>query len=256
MAPSRPCPMHSDLPLLVRLQAVDLAIEEARRLIATVPERSAALDARIEAARADVQSAKERKAANETARRDVERDRSTVRARRSKYQDQTMAVKTNKEFHALQHEMQMADAEIAKHDDRDLELMMEADEIAAAAKAADAALKEAERSVTAERQALEAGAKEAAVQMEALGRERVEIAARLSRPSLTLFEQVGKPRKGVALSPLQGDLCSVCHVHVRPYVLQQVKWGHDVVQCENCHRILYYEPPPAQADPADASQAS
>jgi hypothetical protein len=241
--------MHSDLVHLVRLQSVDLAIEEARRLIATVPERSAALDARIEAARAALQSARDRKAANDTARRDVERDRATVRARRSKYQDQTMAVKTNKEFHALQHEMQMADAEIARFDDRDLELMMEGDDIAAALKAAEAGLKEAERTVTADRQALEADAKEAVVRIESLGRERIEITKVISRESLSTFERVGKPRKGIAMSPLDGDLCSVCHVHVRPHIMQQVKRGEDVMQCENCHRILYFPPIVAAADP-------
>jgi predicted nucleic acid-binding Zn-ribbon protein len=95
----------------------------------------------------------------------------SIRARRSKYQDQTMAVKTNKEFHALQHEMQMADQEIAKFDDRDLELMMEADEIAAALKAAEAGLKDAERSVTADRRALEIEARDAAGRIETLARQ-------------------------------------------------------------------------------------
>jgi predicted nucleic acid-binding Zn-ribbon protein len=245
--------MHSDLAHLVRLQAVDLAIEEARRLIATVPERSAALDARIEAARTAVQVAKDRKAANDAVRRDVERDRAAVRARRSKYQDQTMAVKTNKEFHALQHEMQAADAEIAKFDDRDLELMMEADEIAVATKAADAGIKEAERSVTADRKALETEAKDAVARIETLGKERVAIVALISRPSLALFEQVAKPRRGVAMSPLDGDLCSVCHVHVRPHIMQQVKRGNDVMQCENCYRILYFPPIVAPRVPEDAA---
>ncbi len=234
--------MHSDLPLLVRLQAVDLAIEDARRLIATVPERSAALDARIDAARTALATAKDRKAANDAARRDVERDRATIRARRSKYQDQTMAVKTNKEFHALQHEMQMADEEIAKFDDRDLELMMEGDEIAASIKTTDTGLKDAERSVAAERQALEVEAKEAATRIEALGRERTDLAKAVSRDSLAMFERVGKPRKGVAMAALSVDLCSVCHVHVRPHVLQRIKRGDELIQCENCHRILYFPP--------------
>jgi predicted nucleic acid-binding Zn-ribbon protein len=237
--------MHSDLEHLVALQRIDLAVEDARRLIASVPDRSAALDARIESARAAVATAKERKAANDTARRDIERDRSTVRARRSKYQDQTMAVKTNKEFHALQHEMQMADEEIAKYDDRDLELMMDADEIAAAIKAADTGLKEAERGVAADRQTLDVEAKEAAVRIETLGRERTDVTSRISSPSLALYQQIGKPRRGIALSPLQGDLCSVCHVKVRPHILQQVRRGEAVVQCESCHRILYYETLPA-----------
>jgi uncharacterized protein len=242
--------MHSDLEHLVSLQRIDLAIEDARRLIATVPDRSAALDARIESARAALATAKERKAANDIVRRDIERDRSTVRARRSKYQDQTMAVKTNKEFHALQHEMHVADEEIARFDDRDLELMMEADDIAAAIKAADAGLKDAERGVAAERQALDAEAKAAAARIETLGRERVDVTSKISPSSLALYGQIAKPRRGIALSALHGDLCSVCHVKVRPHILQQVRRGEAVVQCESCHRILYYASPPAAAAPA------
>jgi predicted nucleic acid-binding Zn-ribbon protein len=166
-----------------------------------------------------------------------------------------MAVKTNKEFHALQHEMQMADAEIAKYDDKDLELMMEADEIAAALKAADTGLRDAETGVAADRQALEAEAKHAVVRIEELGKERVEIASRISRESLATFERVGKPRKGIAMSPLNGDLCSVCHVHVRPHIMQQVKRGEDVMQCENCHRILYFPPAVQGAPPAPPAGA-
>ena len=163
-----------------------------------------------------------------------------------------MAVKTNKEFHALQHEMQMADQEIARLDDNDLELMLEGDEIAAAAKAADTGLKDAERSVKDERAQLEVDAREAVTRIETLGRERVEITKRISRDSLATFERVGKPRKGIAMSPLDGDLCSVCHVHVRPHIMQQVKRGEDVMQCENCQRILYF-PPIVQAAPADGA---
>lgn len=237
--------MHTDLAHLIRLQTLDLAIEEARRLVATVPERSAALDARIDGARAALAAGKERKVANDAARRDVEKDRAAVRTRRSKYQDQTMAVKTNKEFHALQKEMEVADHEIARFDDRDLEFMVEGDEIGAAIKAAETALKEAERSVTAERQTLEAESRDAAGRIDTLGTERAALAGQIGRPALQLFEQVARPRKGVAMAALQNDLCSICHVRVRPHILQQLRRGDGVVQCENCHRILYFLPLPA-----------
>jgi predicted nucleic acid-binding Zn-ribbon protein len=95
-------------------------------------------------------------------------------------------------------------------------------------------------------------AKAAVTRIETLGHERVEITKRISRESLSTFERVGKPRKGIAMSPLDGDLCSVCHVHVRPHIMQQVKRGEDVMQCENCQRILYF-PPIIQAVPPDGA---
>jgi predicted nucleic acid-binding Zn-ribbon protein len=130
---------------------------------------------------------------------------------------------------------------------------LEADVLAAAIKAADAGLKEAERSVAADRQALDAEAKDAAARIETLGHERSAVTSKITPASLALYAQIGKPRRGIALSPLQGDLCSVCHVKVRPHVLQQVRRGEAVVQCESCHRILYYEVPPPAAAPASGA---
>jgi predicted transcriptional regulator len=128
-------PMHPDLQNLIRLQKLDLAAEEANRAVNTAPERIAALDALLHTAQDALAAAKARKAENEEQRRAVEKDRSAIRARRSKYQDQTMEVKTNREFHAMQKEIEVADHEIARLDDQDLELMVAADDIAGAIKA-------------------------------------------------------------------------------------------------------------------------
>jgi uncharacterized protein len=237
--------MHPDLDRLIRLQRIDTQAEEARRLIATVPERSAALAAQLDAARAAVERARERKAQNEQDRRIIERDRSTIRTRRSKYQDQTMEVKTNREFHALQKEIEVADHEIARLDDRDLELMMAADEIAAELRAAETGLKEAEQNVTAEREALQRAASEASERLSVLGGERGALAAELPPPVLQVFAQVSRNRKGLALAEAKDGLCTVCHVRIRPAIYYEVRRNTQVLQCESCTRILFYVPPPA-----------
>ena len=67
---------------------------------------------------------------------------------------------------------------------------------------------------------------------------------------MSLFEQVAKVRKGVALSMATRDgLCSICHVRLRPQVFQQVRTNDTVVQCDSCQRILYWVPPPAPTPP-------
>lgn len=244
--------MHPDLDRLIRLQRIDTEAEEARRLIATVPERSAALSAQLDAAAATLERAKERKAQNEAGRRTIEKDRAAVRARRSKYLDQTMEVKTNREFHALQKEIEVADHEIARLDDRDLELMVTADEIAAGLNAAEQALKDAERTVAADREALRHDAAAAEARLKVLGVERAALAAELPPPVLQMFERVSRGRKGLAMAEARDGLCTVCHVRVRPAIYYDVRHNAQVLQCENCTRILYYVPsaPPAADAPA------
>jgi uncharacterized protein len=242
--------MHPDLDRVIRLQRIDTETEEARRLIATVPERSAALAAHLDAARAALERARERKTQNENERRLIERDRAAIRTRRSKYQDQTMAVKTNREFHALQKEIEAADHEIARLDDRDLELMMAADEIAAELGAADAGLQEAERTVATERAALQQAAGAASERLGDLGAQRAALAAELPGPVLQTFEQVARTRKGLAVAEARDGLCTVCHVRVRPAIYYEVRRNTQVLQCENCQRILFFVPPPAAAPQA------
>ena len=67
----------------------------------------------------------------------------------------------------------------------------------------------------------------------------------------TLFAQVSKARKGVAIcSATRDGLCSVCHVRLRPMVFQLVRQNDSIIQCDSCQRILYFHPTPALATPA------
>jgi uncharacterized protein len=244
--------MSRDLDRLIALQRLDTAAAEARRLIAATPQHLAALDGQLGSAQAALAAARDRKTHNDAERRTLEKDVAIVRARRSKFLDQTIEVKTNKEFHALQHEIQTAEQEIARLEDRILENMVAADDVAAAIRGAEAASKEAERTVTAQTQALEDVRRQAEVSIETIAREREALVAETSPAAMAIFDAVARGRKGQVVAEVRGGLCSVCHVRVRPQIDQEVRRGERIVQCENCQRILYHVPPAAAAGGAPA----
>ena len=66
-----------------------------------------------------------------------------------------MEVKTNREYTAMQHEIETAQGEVKRLEDQMLEKMLEADEQAAGLKAAEAALKAAEQKIVKERAELD-----------------------------------------------------------------------------------------------------
>src|SRR5205823_12798096 len=76
--------------------------------------------------------------------------------RARKYRDQSGAVKTNEACKALQHEIANAEAEVAKAEDGQLEVMMAAEEAERRVKIAESRLKEAEQAVAAERKEIQA----------------------------------------------------------------------------------------------------
>jgi predicted nucleic acid-binding Zn-ribbon protein len=237
--------VSEDLDHLIALQQLDTDAENARRLVAATPQRMEALDAQLAGAQSAVTAARERKMQNDTERRGLEKDVAAVRARRSKFLDQTIEVKTNKEFHALQHEIQMAEEEIGRIEDRILENMVAADELTADMKSAEAALKDAERTVAAQKQTLERERRDAEESLGVIARDRDALVSRTSPEAVSLFERITRGKKGHAVAEIQGDLCSVCHVRVRPQIDQEVRRREHIVLCENCGRILYYVRRPA-----------
>src|SRR5207245_8000546 len=123
---------------------------------AEAPERDRALDAKLEAARHAVTTAKEALTGNQAARRTIEKDVALHQGRLSKFREQAMAVKTNQEYHAVQKEIGFAQGEIKTLEDKILELMLEADEVGAIAKRAEAALAAEQKAVDADRRSMAA----------------------------------------------------------------------------------------------------
>ena len=245
--------MHSDLQHLITLQDLDLAAERLRRQIADVPALSAALDERIAALTTAVAAVKERIAASQTARRDIDKDLAVVQGRLSKYKDQLMEVKTNKEYHAMQTEIATAEQQVRLQEDRLLERMEEAETLAAELKAAEAALKNGQSEVAKDRQRLDAERTAADAELSKVSAERAATAAQLSAAAIALFEHVSKHRKGVAMSEARDGHCTQCHVRLRPQVYNDVRRNERLIQCESCSRILFYLAPPAGAAAAPPS---
>ena len=243
--------MSPDLDRLISLQQLDSTIDEARRRIAAHPERLAEADLRLTGAREQVEAAKARLKDNNEARRALEKDAAMYQARVAKFKDQQSAVKTNKEYQAIQHETETAQRDVSAAEEKVLERMMEADAIASDIKQAESVLAAQEKEVGAVKAEL---AKELAVEQETLVKateKRESLLANLNPRLLALFEQVSRVRKGVAICAATRDgLCSVCHVRLRPQVFQQVRQNDGIVQCDSCQRILYYVPPPAPAEGA------
>src|SRR5262245_39545134 len=164
--------MHPAIPHLVELQRVDHQIAALRGELESFPKRIREADAKLNSARAEVTGAKEAHAKIVAERKKHEFEVQQWKDRARKYRDQSGAVKTNEAFRALQHEIANAEAEVAKAEDRQLEVMMKAEEAERRVKLAESRLKEAEQSLAAEKKAIEAQAAELKKKLDAATGER------------------------------------------------------------------------------------
>jgi predicted nucleic acid-binding Zn-ribbon protein len=239
--------MHADLERLIALQRLDSTAADAERRLADQPQREKALDARLEAASEALATAKARLTENQNARRALEKDVALHQGRLSKFRDQAMAVKTNQEYHAVQHEIAFAQAEIRALEDKMLEQMLEADDLTATVKRTEASLASEQKAIVQDKRALAAEETELKAVVDRLRVERAALVAALDPQVLATFERVAQRRNGVAVAEARDGVCTICHVRLRPQVFNTILKNEQILQCDHCNRILYHVPVAAPA---------
>ncbi len=241
--------MLADLERLIHLQDVESRAAIANKAIAEAPGRIAALDALLQSATTALADAKQSLAANQTQRRSIDNDLTAAQQRLEKYKEQIMAVKTNEQLHAMQHQMKTVTDEVGQHEERVLVNMMQADEINAAIKKAEAALKAAQAKVAAERTAIESETKAHQAALAECAADRATIVAAMdNKGAVETFQRIAKVR-GTAVARAEGERCTVCQVRLRPAVFGAVRKNDSLVQCDSCNRILYFVAPQAPQAP-------
>jgi len=240
--------MHPAIPRLLELQTVDQHIAALRTELDSFPKRLREADLKMAGARNAVAAAREAHTHSLTERKKFELDVQQWKDRAKKYREQSGAVKTNEAYKALQHEITNAEAEVAKAEDRQLEIMMAGEDSERRVKSAEAALKEAEQSIAAERKEIEAlqAAKKKALDAALAERERA--VAPVPEDLRELYTRIAKRHHGVALAEARDGQCRGCGMRVLPHILQQLLQdaNEELFRCESCGLILYsLEPIPA-----------
>lgn len=249
--------MHTGLKELLHVQTLDLKLAGLAGEIARFPRRIAEVEAQVEAARAVLAKTREAQSASLKDRKRLELDVETWKEKVRKYKDQTAQVKTNEAYRALVHEIEGAEAQIRKAEDTVLEHMVASEEHDRQVKAGEKALAEAEAATKSAKAIIEGERAKLTEQQTALRAERDRDAAAVPAPLLERYRIYAPRHHGTAVATLDGETCSGCRVHLRPHVVQKLKRpeNEQIVECESCGRMLYFEEPAAPATGVAAAVA-
>lgn len=251
--------MHPAIPRLIDLQAVDHHIAAVRAEMDSFPKRILEADHKLSGARAAVAAAKEAAVAGVAERKKLEFEVQQWKDRARKYRDQSGAVKTNEAYKALQHEITNAEAEVAKAEDRQLEVMMAGEEAERRVRNAEANLREDEQAVNAEKKRIQSLNSEKKKELDAALAERERVIAPVPQDMRDLYERIAKRHHGTALAQARDEQCRGCGMRVLPHILQMLRddANEEVYRCESCGLILYtLEPIPAPGPNGPGSAAS
>ena len=208
-------------------------------LSGVAPQRQAALN-KTSSSQAALDAAKLKAKHIESDRKKLELDVDAHKQRINKYASQQLLTKKNEEYRALAHEIEMAKEAIAKLEDQELELMIQADgakqEIDAANKIAATAKKDADAAsgVLAER---ETNLQKQLAEFQA---NRNELAAGVGENALRRYERLLKQRGENIIVGVEHSVCGGCHMKLPTQVLIACQAQADLNPCPHCGRILYF----------------
>ena len=226
---------------LYRLQTRIRFVQESERRRDTVPEDLVEVDREFQEKVQAVAALKARLAEAAVEKRKAESELADLKEKLKKYQTQLRSVQSSREYSAALNEIDGVEKLIRGTEDRFLELEEEIEK-------ASGELSEREQTLPAETEQHEERMKDWRAEQrdinEQLAGAREEIArleAEIPPRDRAEFRRLIDKKHGLAVAVVIGGSCSACHVKVRPAAMQILKQGREIVYCDSCKRILYYE---------------
>jgi hypothetical protein len=235
--------MLPDLELAVRLQELDNRVTDLTREISALPKHIAEIEKKLESHTRKLEADRAALAANQKDRKKTEGDIQLQEQKITKLRDQMLGAKTNEQYRAFQNEIEFCEKEIRAAEDHILELMGESEPLDKNVKAAELSLKQEKVQVETEKQQAMARTAEDKKALDLIHQERAQIVARMNPNIYRTYERIRKGRHGVAMAEAVDGRCSACHMAMRLQFFQDLKKGDQVMNCESCSRILFYNPP-------------
>lgn len=227
--------------ILRKAQELDREIYQLGVDISTLPEEKKAIQQEFESEKKALSEAEQNLKKIQLAQKEKEGQLAQREAHILKLEGQLSQVKTNKEYTALQHEIATAKADNSILEETILKFFDEVEEAQKKIAEERNHLKEVEKDFSDKISSMDDKVKKSTVAYEEKKKNREDIISQTQTEVKDLYNRVVQKKQGVALAPVRGEICGSCRIQLRAQVLNEVMIGQELVQCENCSRILFYE---------------
>jgi predicted nucleic acid-binding Zn-ribbon protein len=227
---------------LLRIQELALEIARANETLEHAPQRIEQIEGQFRERNAEYVALKERHDELDADQRTRSGELTELEARRKKFMEDLMEVKTQREYAAMLKEIDSVKAQISDHEESILKDMEEIEKLKVELETNSEHIEKEREAVDKERAEVEAEAASARELIEAKGSERAGFESKLPAEMLKTLRRLEPTRQGIFLTKAENATCQSCFVRVRPQMFQEIRQAQVVHTCGNCRRFLYYEP--------------
>ncbi len=204
-----------------------LELERAKQVLAEEQAKAGAVEARLNA--------------TQVQRKEKELELSTAEARVKKLQMQLFQLKTNKEYSAMQHEIDIGKADSSLLEEEILHVLEKIDQIKHEHSQQLVRVNQQQAALAQEEVRIQQALQTIAQQMQQLEAKRATLTPLVEPASLALYERVLANRDGLALVPIVKESCGGCNMVQPPQVINEAHLKAKLATCDSCNRILYVD---------------
>ena len=225
------------------LQEIDSQLQEITDLLGDLPGKVSALKEEETALSQSVEDGKTRIKDLKISLDKSELSMAEIKEKINKYKDQLFLVTNNKQYDALQHEIDHLKTELDSVETASLESEEEKDALKEKVKSAEENLETLSKDLITRRERLETLMAESSEKKLNLENQRKSEISTMDMAILNRYNRVLAARDGLAVMRVESGACGGCGSKVPPQVMAEIRIGKTIYNCDVCGRFLYWEKP-------------
>ncbi|MDP8201240.1 MAG: C4-type zinc ribbon domain-containing protein [Candidatus Tenebribacter burtonii] len=230
--------MIKQLETLIKMQKFDKVIGKKNILTKELPQQLNSLKQSLKNSTEAVEITKSELDENLKDQKLRELDIANNNTKVTKYKNQLLTIETNKEYKALNSEINHLEKKNSEIDDKLIRLMEDESELKKHLEEERETQKKASDELKANEEKLEKEIQEVQKDIEDLKNKRNFLAKDLPRELIRRYGILIKNKNRKAIVFNDNNACSGCGYNIRPQVAIDIKEGNSIIYCESCGRIL------------------
>ena len=226
---------------IVTLQKIDSQLQDIVELLGDLPRKVGTLKNEESALIKSVEDGKTRIKELELEISKFDGQMTDIKEKIDKHKDQLFLVTTNKQYDALQYEIDHLKAGLDDIETKTLEYTEEKETLEERIKSEEENLDTLSKDLIERREKLEVLMNESSEKKTKLELQRDKKRKDIENTTLSRYDRIHAARKGISVIHVQGTACGGCGAFIPPQIISEVKAEKGSHTCDSCSRFLYWE---------------
>lgn len=233
--------MQNDIEMLLKLQVIDYDLGELERSKEYIPDMMENLRREIQETEDLYKSTEKGLSESKVAQKNLELEVTVKQEELKKLQGQMMSIKTNKEYDALISQIDVVKETINEKETQILELLEKTEKLETNIDDYKKRAEETKEQNEKQLMVLQEKMDSVGTKISMKEGERDNIAVRVPKRTMSIYERVRKNRGGDVVVPVRKRACGACYKALPPHTIQEIKRGNHLITCDNCGRMLVWQ---------------